>query len=150
MLFRIYTNADIRSQPAGISVIIRHFADPALLPVIHSLQGISGSLRASVLYFHEHQIAFVIADQVNLPLPAAEIFLHDPHTVLREISRSLRFPIRPCLSFIQMLPCLFIFALILSMESTNTSISATTSYSSGGIISPISSLDSVSASLSSR
>lgn len=42
------------------------------------------------------------------------------------------------------------FSRIRSISSTNTSISATTSYSSGGIISPISSLDRVFASLSSR
>ena len=119
--------ADILSQPAGVSVVIRNFADSALLPVVHGRQGVPGTEGASVFYFHKHQIPFVISDQVNLTLSAAKIFLHNPHAVLYEIFRSLGFPLCSCLSFIQIAPCLFIFARILSMESTNTSISATTS-----------------------
>lgn len=47
-------------------------------------------------------------------------------------------------------PCYFNFSRIRSISSTKTRISATTSYSSGGIISPISSLERVFANLSSR
>ena len=158
----IISYTDTVSQLVYISIIICHLTDPSLFPLIHSLQSIPFFIPSSVFYFHKYKVILMVPDQIYFSLSASKIRRHNPHTMSCQIRSCLRFSLRSCFTLIQAIPPLSVMGcsrylwefltlpFSLSIESTNTSISATTSYNSGGIISPMSRRDSVSASLSSR
>lgn len=149
------------------TIEISGLSDSPPFPCIHRLQGMTASCRRPVFYLDKHQIPSLSGNQVYFSKAAAEIFLDNPKPLCLQIFRRPFFILRPLAAvavcaFRQSIPPVFPYYVILplphhfildfnfSISSTNTRISATTSYNSGGIISPISSLDNVFASLSSR
>jgi hypothetical protein len=78
-------------QPVPVSIVIRHPADFTLFPEIHRFLRAAELFRSAVLYLYKYQIPVVIPDQVNLSLSAAEIALHNAHSVGGKVFRCQRF-----------------------------------------------------------
>lgn len=144
----IVTYRSILGNASGIKIILGGLADAPLLLQRDCFRRIPRFFTSAVFHFHKNQITALPHNQVNLTSAAVKVTVHNPGSPALQISRSHLLVVFSHCPFVQSFPPLL--ALILSMASTKTRISATTSYNSGGIISPISNRDSVSASLSSR
>lgn len=143
----IVTYRSILGNASGIKIILGGLADAPLLLQRDCFRRIPRFFTSAVFHFHKNQITALPHDQINLASAAVKVALHNPGTLALQIfCCHLLVAFSHC-PFVQSFPPLL--ALILSMASTKTRISATTSYNSGGIISPISKRDRVSASLSS-
>ena len=146
------TGIMIRSSPAYAFLFSK----------VYSLQRIPISHIASILHFHINQTAItgfhiLLGNQIDFTLFISIILLYDFIPLIPQIlcsnffiTGTLGAQVVSLIKRVYLLPPRSIFARNLSIPSTKTRISATTSYNSGGIISPISRRDRVSASLSSR